>query len=1188
MQSATLELELEPPGSVHARVEQPEREHLECCICFERFERSAGIACDSLDAPHFACDLCFVGAMRIDLESEETFPASDCSKPCFGYRCRGSSGFSRTQIEAHLSPQEYARYDTTAQAIKYFVEKFSPQAEVAKSPRSIAEAVTPESTRKAVRQAAAPTREDVETWTVEDVCGWLESLELPPAVVAAFRQKQVDSEELLDPDLSCDELLDKLGIEKLSHRKKVHAAMQTIPCLADTDWRSLLQSTGPERHCALQAVLDSWKPHRWVIDTVELGRGSSGAVFGCTDSHRGLVAIKFVHSEEPHKLKREAALMERAAHERVCRIFEGPHVSSDGKLWGLVLELLDHGNLESRIKNGADGRVREFEMMQIGFDILEALKYMHGKGVVHLDIKPANIMLTKVDGKVIGKLVDFSVSAMDEQSRAAASDTLRGKTTTTQRSNLVVGTPHYMSPEQFTEGTVTAQSDLWSLGVVFFEALSGVRPFAPAETDVFKIGMAVRSQDPLEMADIIEEVGVVTEPMEAFVTRALQRDLSKRFQSAAMMSTALEAIARAKPGERFGMFISYRVWCDKIFAESLYKAASKCQLRSGRENRLKVYLDKMQMVDGQRFDVNFARGLANSQVFVPLVSANCLKNFVELGQTDKEDFVLTEWVMALELQQRGYVQAVFPIVVGEQRQDGTFSGSFFEELRNGRVSWPASEGFHGAGSGEIPDVVSHESIAKAKEFLAKLDPPLQLTEELTVRAVVQKLLQFQAMLVHFENGSIDSMDGMKLVRVNSTHGTRAKDMAWKHVTQTCAERVVKLVHAQSSNREPSPEPEPVSSDEDEDEHAPTSAGGDSPSRRLRFKTARGGSLEGDAADVSTMAAAAAVVDPKFVSLRSEIRSVRDEALDLAVALSLQDEGTHLQDGTAQAAEPEPESTLAAFDPDDARLALARHLSATLPQDFLRKKAEMTEKIAQKKEAAAAKAAAATAKSYTVEPEGAYLVHPSGNLMSGQLYMSDKNLTFKSTIDGGMINAKVPLSDILAVMPPTNYALPSNAPMYVSICGGQVMSSFRVIFSTKKTKAQQLAEMKKDSSESSTEVDYIVPTERAGALYAALMPYVGKEKINRRKGKMGRLAEKMAYAGMPAKPEKAAGEPDPTPFMIAGGAPPSDQTRVPPPGWKIRESQQYPGKQFYWHEATDKSSWTYPGGCTAAASASPPS
>ena len=105
--------------------------------------------------------------------------------------------------------------------------------------------MTPESTRKAVREAVAPTREDVEAWTVEDVCGWLESLKLPPAVVVKFRQNKVDNEELLDPDFDCDKLLDEIGIKKPSHRKQVRAAMQSIPCLADFEWSTLLQSTGP-------------------------------------------------------------------------------------------------------------------------------------------------------------------------------------------------------------------------------------------------------------------------------------------------------------------------------------------------------------------------------------------------------------------------------------------------------------------------------------------------------------------------------------------------------------------------------------------------------------------------------------------------------------------------------------------------------------------------------------------------------------------------------------------------------------------------------------------------------------------------------------------------------------------------------------------------------------------------------
>ena len=124
-----------------------------------------------------------------------------------------------------------------------------------------------------------------------------------------------------------------------------------------------------------------------------------------------------------------------------------------------------------------------------------------------------------------------------------------------------------------------------------------------------------------EVTDMIEEVGAVSEGMAAFVHKALLKDLSQRFGTAAEMAAALDATQSISGDERFGLFISYRFWCDKLFAEALFTAASKCQLRPGREHRMKVYLDKIRIVDGQPFDVNFAKGLANSTVFTPLVSA---------------------------------------------------------------------------------------------------------------------------------------------------------------------------------------------------------------------------------------------------------------------------------------------------------------------------------------------------------------------------------------------------------------------------------------------------------------------------------------------------------------------------------------------------------------------------------------
>jgi hypothetical protein len=303
--------------------------------------------------------------------------------------------------------------------------------------------------------------------------------------------------------------------------------------------------------------------------------------------------------------------------------------------------------------------------------------------------------------------------------------------------------------------------------------------------------------------------------MVAFVQQALQKDLSQRFGTATEMTAALDEMLTMSGDERFGLFISYRRWCDKLFAEALFTAASKCQLQPGREYRMKVYLDTVRIAYGQPFDVNFARGLANSTVFSPLVSANCLKNFVELGDTDKEDFVLAEWIVALTLQKQGIVKAILPIVMGEQSTDGKYSETFFESLRDSRVSWPASHPdasfTHPAGSGTIPVIVSAKSTAKAKEFLGMLDPPVTLSEDMTVDAVVKKILTFQAVLLHFQNDQIDSLDSMQLVRIDSTHGERAKEIARKHTAQTCAERIAKvIIEHESGSVEPEPELEPES------------------------------------------------------------------------------------------------------------------------------------------------------------------------------------------------------------------------------------------------------------------------------------------------------------------------------------------------------------------------------------------
>eukprot|EP01043_Picozoa_sp_COSAG02_P038966 COSAG02_NODE_3043_length_7483_cov_14.489166_2_plen_1135_part_00 len=682
----------------------------------------------------------------------------------------------------------------------------------------------------------------MESWTVDQTVQWVvTTLDLPADGQLASRI----CEEFVEDDLDGKELMHKMGgegkrLQKLltgvleedaeqatkrlleagaqlrsdaEHRAPAAVSPREGLTPLSVRWKAVLATTGPERQLRLQTVLDRWHPRRWVLDQQELGHGADGVVFRSMDSHVGEVAVKFSCGDEPHKLAREAALMQRVAHPHVCGLYEH-HLSDDGQLFGMVLELLEKGSLQQRIKNAPDGRMREFEVVQMVFDVLSALKFMHSKHVIHRDIKPSNIMMTGVDGRVMHKLIDFSISAVERESRDEVSKTMQTGTATLQ---ALAGTPHFMSPEQIQVGKeITPQTDLWSLGVVVFFALSGVLPFAPEESDRNKIFFSVVNEQAVQLSHAIQEVGAVSDSISEFTDRALKKGLTQRFTSAVDMTAALEEVISSSCNEQFGLFISYRVWCDKDFAEVLYTQASKLQLRPGRENRLRVYLDKVRIVDGQRFDQNFIHGLANSTVFSPLLSGSCLRGFVELGKTDKEDFVLMEWIVAIELHKRQVVKAIFPITIEMQdrgKKDGhkegvpgLFSQSFFELLRDGKVNGRFENDKVVEGSStdllDLPDVVSFKSVAKARSFLRMLEPPVELSEELTVKEIVMRLLTFQAMLLHFNNGEIDALDAVKLARIDTAHGDQAKQVAQKHVAQACAERVCKIIAASRHNDQP--------------------------------------------------------------------------------------------------------------------------------------------------------------------------------------------------------------------------------------------------------------------------------------------------------------------------------------------------------------------------------------------------
>lgn len=179
------------------------------------------------------------------------------------------------------------------------------------------------------------------------------------------------------------------------------------------------------------------------------------------------VAIKLLRPDvggrSPAALLREARAAARVAHPNVCTIHEvGEHEGTPF----LVMELLDGETVADRLARGPLG---PFEACAILIPALDALDALHQEGLVHLDIKPANVFVTSRGVK----LVDFGLTR-----GTAAGD--RVSTITTSGVGLLAGTPSYMAPEQVRGEAVDARTDVFAAGVLLFELVTGERPFRGA------------------------------------------------------------------------------------------------------------------------------------------------------------------------------------------------------------------------------------------------------------------------------------------------------------------------------------------------------------------------------------------------------------------------------------------------------------------------------------------------------------------------------------------------------------------------------------------------------------------------------------------------------------------------------------------------------------------------------------
>lgn len=318
-------------------------------------------------------------------------------------------------------------------------------------------------------------------------------------------------------------------------------------------------------HSSTVAVGDRINQYRIVS---QLGAGGMGEVYLAEDTRLGRkVALKFLpfmltkDTAHLHRFEKEARAVAALSHPNVCTIHEVIQTEDNGHC--IVMEYVDGMTLRERIANQ---RLTVNEALNVVVQIASALASAHATGIVHRDIKSENVMLRR-DGYV--KVLDFGLAKLaaprpepansQDETRAVDPKTLPG---------VVLGTVAYMSPEQARGLQVDARTDIWSLGVVLYEMVTGRKPFeGPTPTDVI-ISIAEREPEPLAKS---APDAIALQPI---VTKALAKDRAARYENAEDLLNDIKNLQRElEAGTNFDHYkraaIPRQTWTNRFHDVSL-------------------------------------------------------------------------------------------------------------------------------------------------------------------------------------------------------------------------------------------------------------------------------------------------------------------------------------------------------------------------------------------------------------------------------------------------------------------------------------------------------------------------------------------------------------------------------------------------------------------------------------------
>jgi serine/threonine protein kinase len=289
-----------------------------------------------------------------------------------------------------------------------------------------------------------------------------------------------------------------------------------------------------------------------------LGKGGMGTVFAARHGELGqLVAIKVLHSSASSasaRFLREARISAGLLSEHTARVFDLGRTSAGAPF--LVMEHLEGEDLSRVVRRGP---LPPSLALDYALQICDALAEAHAAGVVHRDLKPSNVFVTRrADGSPCLKVLDYGISK-----RLAAPGTEESHSLTERHSLL--GSPAYMSPEQLRQSKdVDARADIWSMGVLLYELLTGSRPFKAPVLSALSVSIAADVPPPPSSVN-----AAVPPAFEHAIMRCLSKDPHGRFASAAELAAELRGPAPPQRAGRFRQRVAITIGACALAAAAL-------------------------------------------------------------------------------------------------------------------------------------------------------------------------------------------------------------------------------------------------------------------------------------------------------------------------------------------------------------------------------------------------------------------------------------------------------------------------------------------------------------------------------------------------------------------------------------------------------------------------------------------